>query len=97
MNNCLTGTAQVSCAVPACPLVTVGSLIAGIGLTTFACIRCNCADDKFLTERDQVCKCYGLVQGMAITKMMFTTGVENIKRSCGPYPVPKVESTMTRN
>ena len=97
MGNCLIGFAQVSCAVPACPLVTGGSLIAGVGLTTYACIKCNCADEKFLTERDQVCKCYGLVQGTAITTLMCVSGVENIKNSCDPRSEPKVESTMTRN
>jgi hypothetical protein len=97
MANCLIGTAQISCAIPACPLVTAGSLIAGIGFTACACLKCNCTDDAFFKERDQICKCFGLVQGTLVTTNMCSSGFDNIKYTCSRSPEPIVQSNMTRN
>ena len=96
MGNIICGFTKVTVAIPACPIVGVGSFLAGIGYTSYGCITCNSNDEKFLEKRNKFCNWCGVVEGVMATSTLCASGLENINIACNTRK-PIVESDMYRN
>jgi len=73
-----------------CPVVCVGSCLAGTGFTLYHIAICDINNRDVLNVRDSFCTCFGCGTACANTCIMIEQGVQDIRRA------PNVIHAMTR-